>query len=87
MTSILTIVLGVVVGFDVLLQWALGWRYLFSPSFRRSMEERWRSKSRLFGTAEWMFGALCFVTVNFVVAVILWRIFVGPLKPIHEWNI
>jgi hypothetical protein len=80
-------VLGVVVGIDVLVQWALGWRYLGSPSFRRSMQERWRSKSRLSRTAERMFGALCFVIVNIVVGVILWRIFVGPLKPLHEWNI
>jgi hypothetical protein len=87
MTSILGIVPGIVVGFDVLVQWAFTWRYLVSPSFRHSVQQRWRSKSRLSRSAERAFGALCFVIVNILVAAILWRIFVGPLKPIHEWNI
>jgi hypothetical protein len=87
MTSIVGIVLGVVVALDVLVNWALGWRYLVSPSFRHTIRQRCRLKSPLSRNAERTFGALCFVIANIAVAAFLWRIFVCPLRPIHDWSL
>jgi hypothetical protein len=80
------IVVGVLAIIDTLVQWGFGWRYLLSASFRRKERARWSSKSALTRIGEGIFIAVCFLIVNGLLAAVLWRFFVGPIKPIHEWR-
>ena len=79
------VVLQTMAALDLLVQWGAGWRYLLSPTFRRAVHSQWRSRprSRAIGEAAFMFG--CFVLLNGAIAVILYVVFVGPIRPIHEW--
>jgi hypothetical protein len=68
-----------------LIPWVMGWRFLISPSFRHRMRHDLHCKSLVLRTAEASAIALGFIVVNGIIAVVLWRILVGPIKPIHEW--
>jgi len=59
-------------------------RFVFSSSYRRRTRERWR-ESHLSVLGKILFAVLCFLVFGLVVAGILWRIFVGPVPPVHEW--
>ena len=78
-------IVGLLGTFDTFIQWGFGWRYLLSPSFRRSVHNRWHYKSRAPIVAEAIFALVCFVAVNTIIALILWRVLVGPIPSVHEW--
>jgi hypothetical protein len=86
MHPVVSIALATVIFVDTLVQWGLGWRYIFSASFRRSVRQRWQLRSRLRNIGEAIFVTLCFLFINAIFAVILWRLLVGPIRPIHEWR-
>jgi len=79
----IVIFVGTCVAF--LIPWVVGWRYLLSPSFRHRMRQDLHSKSLVSRIAEASAIAIGFIVVNGIIAVVLWRILVGPIKPIHEW--
>ena len=80
------IVVGSVQAIDVLAQWGLGWRYVFSSSFRETIHRRWRAKSRASAIGEAIYACLGFLVINALLAVIAYRVLVGPIPPIHEWR-
>ena len=86
MHPVVDIVLGIFAIIDTLVQWGFGWRYLFSASFRGTIRARWSSKSPFSRVREGIFVALCFLIVNSILAAVLWRFLIGPIKPIHEWR-
>jgi hypothetical protein len=71
---------------DVLFQWGLGWRYVFSPSFRQTVRTRWRKKSRASAVGEAMFAGIAFLIVNILLAAVVYRVLVGPIPAVHEWR-
>jgi hypothetical protein len=86
MHLVVDIVAGVFGLVDMLVQWGFGWRYLFSPSFRRNVRVRQSSKSAFSRIREGIFITLCFLAVNSLLAVLLWRSLIGPIKSVHEWG-
>jgi hypothetical protein len=86
MHPVVDIVADVFALVDILVQWGFGWRYLLSPSFRREVRARRAAKSAYSRIGESIFIALCFLVVNSLFVVLLWRLLVGPIKPIHEWR-
>jgi hypothetical protein len=86
MHPVVDTVLGIVALIDTLVQWGFGWRYLFSAPFRRTIRARWSSKSAFSRVGAGIFITLCFLIVNGILAAVLWRFFIGPIKPIHEWR-
>ena len=85
MPTFLLIIVSAFVGIACLMQWMQGWSYLCSSSARRKMREDLRANSRFSRFAEVLSIVFGFVIVNVLIAVILWRVLVGPIKPIHEW--
>ena len=85
MQVFLDIVIAVLACVWLLMQWMLGWGYLLAPSFRQRMRRDFQTRSSLRRLAELLLIVAGFVIVNGAIAALLWRIFVGPLKPIHEW--
>ena len=85
MQVLIGIVVFVATCVTFLIPWVMGWRYLFSPSFRRTMRLDLQSKSVVSRIAEASAIAVGFIVVNGIIAVVLWRILVGPIKQIHEW--
>jgi hypothetical protein len=85
MQTFLLVILSAFVGVVSLMQWTQGWSYLFSSLARRKMREDLRAHSRFSRFAEVLSILFGFVIVNALIAVILWRVLVGPIKPIHEW--
>ena len=70
---------------DFLVHWGLGWRYLFSSSFRQQVRQRPQVLPKSVQVAETIMTALAFIIINAIIVAVLWRILVGPLRPIHEW--
>jgi hypothetical protein len=85
MQVFLDIVIGVLACVWLLMQWVLGWGYLLAPSFRQRMRRDFQARSSVRRLAELLLVVAGFVIVNGAIAALLWRILVGPLKPIHEW--
>lgn len=56
---------------DTLINWAGGWRYVFSPSFRRSVHERWRGQRRMRMVTEVIACSAGFVLFNSLIALAL----------------
>jgi threonine/homoserine/homoserine lactone efflux protein len=79
------IVIAVLACVWLLMQWMLGWGYLLAPSFRQRMRRDFQTRSSVRRLAELLLIVAGFVIVNGAIAALLWRIFVGHLKPIHEW--
>lgn len=79
------IVVAVIDWIVMVVQWGFGWRYLLSASFRRSVQQQLRRKSRLARFGEAVLVAIGFLVVNGIIVAILWRVFIGPIKPVHEW--
>jgi hypothetical protein len=70
-----TFVLELLAGGGPLLEWLLGaaagWRYLFSPSYRRRVHARWRDKAGIYIAVDVICGvATCLVSVLLLHAVI-----------------
>jgi hypothetical protein len=85
MQTFFLVVMWVYACISFLSKWALGWAYIFSPSARHELSEHLGARSRFwrFHAVLWLvFG---FLIVNVLIGAILWRVFVGPIKPIHEW--
>jgi hypothetical protein len=61
--------------FEWIVDGIAGWRYLLSPSFRRSTHERWKSAG--WGTAlvEIFFGALAVLFTLLLVGIVPWLVF------------
>ena len=85
MQVFLDIVIAVLACTWLLMLWMLGWGYLLAPSFRQRMRRDFRARSSVRQLAEVLLIVAGFVFVNGVIAALLWRILVGPLKPIHDW--
>jgi hypothetical protein len=47
--------------------------------------ERWERESRLSVAGKILFAVLCVLVFGLILVGILWRIFVGPFPPAHEW--
>ena len=78
----LVVVLSVI---DLAVHFGAALRFLLSPSYRRQTRQRWGQASRTAVVGQLTFVLLSFFTVSLVVIAVLWRIFVGPIPPIHEW--
>jgi hypothetical protein len=66
-------VLSLVAAFDVTVQWGLGWRYIFSSSFRNSVHKRWSTRKRFPVLIEATLMVVGFGFINaFLVLVIFW---------------
>ena len=85
MQAFIAVVIGLFSCILLGMQWLIGWGFLFSPSLREKIRRDLQTKSRFSRTAEVLMIAFGFVVVNGLIAAILWRVFVGPIKPIHEW--
>jgi hypothetical protein len=85
MQTFLLVILSVFICVVFLMQWTLAWGYIFSSAVRRKMREDLRGKSRFSRFAEVLALMFGFVVVNSFIVAILWRVLVGPIKPIHEW--
>lgn len=48
------------------------WRYLFSPAYRRSVHELWRSQSRLETAMDIFYFSLSFIFVTAIVGALAW---------------
>jgi len=71
--------------FDLIVQCVWVVRFALSPTFRSQTRERWDRESRASVRVKILFALLCFLVCGLVVGAILWRIFVGPVPPVHEW--
>jgi hypothetical protein len=80
------ILLDIVFVINALIQWGVGWRYVLSPSFRRSVHDRWRTQKRVLVVAEVVFMILYFLMSNGIASLVLWFLFFGAIRPIHEWG-
>jgi hypothetical protein len=85
MHALVSILLGLLAGFEVVVNWGLGWRYILSATFRKSVSERWRSKGHGAVLSQAAFAGVCFIAINLAVALLFWRMLIGPILPIHEW--
>jgi hypothetical protein len=52
----------------LLFRWGLGWRYLFSSSFRAKVHVEWRRDSSRLVLVQVILGILLFASVNYVLA-------------------
>lgn len=50
-----------------LIRWGLGWRYVFSSSFRAEVHADWHKSKRWMALTEVVFGTLLFASANYVV--------------------
>jgi hypothetical protein len=58
---------------DFAFNWALGWRYLLSRTFRRRVHDRWKRQARAATVVEVTFASIAFVALNgFLVLVGIW---------------
>ncbi|MES2258259.1 MAG: hypothetical protein V4724_07055 [Pseudomonadota bacterium] len=62
---------------DVLFRWGLGWRYLFSPSFRAKVHASWRACNSWLVLFQVVFGLLLFAIVNYVLAYLIVDLFIS----------
>ena len=85
MQAFLAVVIGTFTCLLVGVQWLIGWGFLLSPALRQKMRRDLQAKSRFSRAAEVLMIVVGFIVANGVIAAIVWRIFVGPIKPIHEW--
>ena len=55
------------------MRWGLGWRYILSPSFRRTIHARWERQSAGNVAFDVVFCAIAFVVLNgFLVLMAIW---------------
>jgi hypothetical protein len=57
------------------------WRYLFSPTYRAAVHERWRDQSRFETGMEIFYFSLSFIFVTFVVGGLGWLVVSSILSP------
>jgi hypothetical protein len=85
MQTLLVVVVCVVACIFLLMQWLIAWRYLLYPSIRSRMRQDLQSKSQFVQVADTLAIVIGFIIVNAIIAAVIWRIVIGPIKPIHEW--
>ncbi len=58
---------------EFIARWGLGWRYIFSPSFRRKVHSGWARQSAATVTMTIVFSIAAFVVLNgFLVLMGMW---------------
>jgi hypothetical protein len=58
---------------DFAFNWALGWRYVLSRTFRRRVHDRWRRQSRAATVVDVTCALIAFAVLNgFLVLVAVW---------------
>ncbi len=67
-------VLDLVVVADLLFNWGAGWRYVFSPSFRRKVRERRKQHPRIYDPISYIvaFAVINGLLIVFLVLVCMW---------------
>ena len=85
MQAFISVAFGIIGCLLLGMQWLIGWGFLLSPSLRRKIRQDLQSKSFISRSGDVLMIAFAFVVVNALIAAAIWGLFVGPIKPIHEW--